>query len=179
MTTGPVALSNPAGGTQPSTSTFGIPVVTNIEAMLGKPIARWYASVTQSIPTSTTAFTVLSWDQEYDDTQGLLVPTSGVATIPAGWAGRIRVKGKYWTSGSATGSRYVGVMQNGNMLPGTVEGTANPGSGQFSLACEAEDVMVAVGDTISIGAQQSSGAPLLTAVGTYLGSSMAIEWLRS
>lgn len=178
MTAGYVSpTTQPAGSAVPTTRLNAYKA--GLDALVGKPVGFWYQNGgIQAIPTSTTAFTVLTYDTEAYDTQSGLVPTSGVYTAQAGWAGYYRVSGVYWMVGSASGSRYAVVQVNGTPVPGTICGDAAPNAGQRSLSCTGV-VFLNATDTCSIAVQQSSGASLNTVIGTNIGSSMSIEWLRS
>lgn len=127
--------------------------------------ARCYAtaSSTQSIPNNT--ITVLNFDGESYDPLGMHSTVSNTSRIVIPTTGWYRIYGQALLAGSATGARNIFIYVNG--APVWQDRELSPGTFTTVRAIAAE-TLLAAGNYVELGIQQTSGGALDTAAGSAL-----------
>lgn len=176
---GLVSLSNPVGGTNPSTSTFGVPVVTNITALANPARAYLYQSgATTSIASSATVYTAIAFDAEVSDNVGGHSTTVNNSryTCQTGWSGWYDVSGTVYWTGSSTGVRALLIQVNGTgVIAGGEIWSSPPVTGNFAQSIR-RPVFLNVGDYVELAARQNSGSAVPTQIGAPFTSVLTIKW---
>lgn len=124
---------------------------------------KGYSSVTQAIPTGTSAVP-LTLDSEIVDSDGGHSTTTNTSRYVCQTAGLYFVSGAVCFATNGTGSRAVNVMVNGVTAGGSLIQAA-PQSVNGSSVFSATTVQLTVSDYVEIGCWQNSGGTLATAIG--------------
>lgn len=132
---------------------------------------KGYSSTTQSIANGSSSGSVLTLDTEIVDSDGGHSTTTNTSRYTAQTAGLYYVSGSVCFATSATGARTLQVFLNGAAVFGSaVQAAAQSANGGSVFTSTL--VQMAVGDYVELFAWQTSGAALLTSVGTSVDTTM-------
>lgn len=172
-------ITLPVTGTAISSTTFGVPVKNNCDALANPPIAKMRNSANQSITNGTD--TAMTWDTEDFDTVGghSTVTNTSRYTCQAGYAGYYQVNGTVFYAASTLGSFRTAWFK--------VNGTDVTGSSNKSLVAANTTMSVSTGTKVFLNAgdfvelwtrQDTSGA--LAAIGTAARETswFEVEWVH-
>ena len=148
-----------------------------INFLIGPPTCACRQTVAQSIPNSAT--TAVTLDTEDFDNDGMHSTVTNTSRITAQTAGRYQLGGGVGFSGNSTGIRSAQWMLNGSLM---AAGTAQM-SAASTVVTDAPartiSTFMNVGDYVEIGAQQTSGGALNTAVSTADQSGVIVRWIAT
>lgn len=122
-----------------------------------------YSSVTQAIPTGTTAVAV-TLDTEIVDSDGGHSTTTNTSRYVCQTAGLYFVSGSVCFATSGTGSRTAVITVNGTGMPGSMIQSA-PQSTNGGSVFTVTTVQLAAGDYVEVACWQNSGGTLATSTG--------------
>ena len=157
---GLVTVTTPVAGTPVSSTTFGIPVSTDVPVLANPPTAKLTNSVGISIANNTA--TALTWDTESWDAAGghSTVTNPSRYTCQTGYAGKYRVDVVVYYVANATGAREAWFEVNGTSQP--AGSSLLPGAATIVSVSAFAVVQLAVGDYVEAFTLQTSGGALST-----------------
>jgi hypothetical protein len=119
------------------------------------PVGCQYRRATQSVPTATP--TLISWDQEDEDSHGFATTPSTTITIPAGWAGVYGFT-YYCLFNSLSGGRVFGSINVTSSVGAPPFFRAPTDSSEDRLVIGVPGIRLAAGDTVTCDAFHSHGS---------------------
>lgn len=179
---GYTTVAHPVTGTPPSTTTFGIPVSDDLEA-LAKPARAVLYQTSATTTLTNSAWTAVGFDAETYDTAGGHSTSSNNSryTAQTGWAGNYRCSGTVMFAGNITGERAVCFRVNGTtfVTGSLVDWSVVPNNTHLSMTSTC-DVFLNAGDYVELVAYQASGAGLATFISTLssanVTSALSLLW---
>lgn len=177
---GLVTVTTPVTGTPIASTTFGIPVATNLGVLANPPLAKLRNSVGQSIANNTGV--ALTWDTEDVDSVGghSTVTNTSRYTCQTGYPGWYQVTACVCFTGNATGTaREIYLEVNGTAVSGSSAHTPPPSAQQIAVITSTP-VELAVGDFVEAWVLQDSGGALLTNPSAFPRRQcfMTVEWIH-
>lgn len=140
------------------------------------PIVECNQTVAQSIASSSSAGSPLTFTTEVVDSSGMHSTSSNTDRFVAVYPGWYRQAGGYAAVANSTGSRGCYYQVNGSNLNGTHVWVPANGSGYTAVGGRAKLLYLNVGDYGQIVGTQTSGSNLNSSVTSIEQSSMSMEW---
>lgn len=170
-------ITTPVTGTAISSTTFGIPVATDINVLANPPLAKMTNSTGISITNNTP--TMLTWDTETFDTVNghSTVTNTSRYVAQTGYAGYYQVRATVVWAANATGVRFLCFYVNGAQVPASGEQILCAAATILSINAETT-VFLNAADYVEVSVTQTSGGALSTSQATGLQSRFEVEWVH-
>lgn len=166
-----------ANGIIPSTSYNG-GTYDVLTFLMNPPTCEVIQTVAQSIPH---AGTIVNFDAELIDTDGMHSTVSNTSRITAQTPGRYMLWGGIGWSPNGTNTRGAWLLINGVAVAGTeiLVQASTTASSQTTVPLRTKTVYLNAGDYIEVFGYQSSGAPLNTFVTGQSNSHFGARWIAA